>query len=98
MVRVLCRLSDGFGIHVWKEVSAYFAKPNGVYYSGLVSGTYTISGNNVSFKDLTYRWIYAYYRLETGILNGSLLSTKGKETFNIEKGEWYDWSKVYTKQ
>ena len=80
------------------DVNGYFAKSNGVYSSGLTSGTYTVSGNSVKFTGLTYRWIYAYYRLESGTISGSLLSTKGQETFNIDKGEWYSWTETFTKQ
>ena len=80
------------------EVTGYFAKPNGVYYSGQTSGTYKVSGNSVTFNGLTYRWIYAYYRLESGRVNGSLLSTTGQKTFNIDKGDWSSWTDTFSKQ
>lgn len=80
------------------EVTGYFAKPNGVYYSGQTTGTYTVSGNSVCFSGLTYRWIYAYYKLSGGTINGSLLSTTGQKTFNIEKGEWSTWTDTFSKQ
>ena len=80
------------------EVTGYFAKDNGVYDSGKTSGTYTVSGNRVTFSGLTYRWIYAYYRLESGILSGSLLSTTGQKTFSIDKGEWSSWNDTFSKQ
>ena len=80
------------------EVTGYFAKPNGVYYSGQTTGTYTVSGSRVTFSGLTYRWIYAYYRLESGSVNGSLLSTAGQYTFNIDKGDWSSWTETFSKQ
>lgn len=80
------------------EVTGYFAKPNGVYYSGQTTGTYTVSGSRVTFSGLTYRWIYAYYRLESGSVNGSLLSTTGQYTFNIDKGDWSSWTETFSKQ
>lgn len=80
------------------EVTGYFAKPNGVYYSGQSTGTYTVSGSRVSFSGLTYRWIYAYYRLESGSVNGSLLSITGQYTFNIDKGDWSSWAETFSKR
>ena len=80
------------------EVMGFFAKPNGVYYKGRTNGTYSVSGNRVTFSGLTYQWIYAYYRLESGSISGSLLSTTGKRTFDIEKGEWATWNDTFSKQ
>ena len=80
------------------EVTGYFAKPNGVYYSGQTSGTYKVTGSKVTFSGLTYRWMYAYYRLETGSISGSLLSTSGQYTFNIDKGDWSPWTETFSKQ
>ena len=80
------------------EVTGYFAKPNGVYYSGQTTGTYKVSGNSVTFSGLTYRWIYAYYRLESGSVKGSLLSTTGQRTFDIDKGDWSSWTDTFSKQ
>lgn len=80
------------------DVTGYFAKPNGVYDSGQSSGKYTFSGNRVTFFDLTYRWMYAYYRLEIGSVNGSLLSTSGQKTFDIDKGDWSSWTETFSKQ
>lgn len=80
------------------EVTGYFAKPNGVYYTGQTTGTYKVSGNSVTFSGLTYRWIYAYYRLESGSVNGSLLSTSGQKTFDIDKGDWSSWTETFSKQ
>lgn len=80
------------------EVTGYFAKDNGVYYSGRTSGTYTVSGNKVTFNDLTYRWIYAYYKLQSATISGSLLSGTGQYTFNIDKGDWSPWNETFSKQ
>ncbi len=80
------------------DVTGYFAKDNGVYYRGQTTGTYKVSGNRVTFSGLTYQWIYAYYKLESGTINGSLLSTTGQYTFNIDKGEWSPWTETYSKQ
>lgn len=79
------------------QVTGYFAKSNGVYNSGMVNGSYTLKGNQIIFSDLTYKWIYAYYRVESATLTGSLLSTNGKQTFDIDSGEWSDWDKVWNK-
>ena len=80
------------------EVTGYFAKDNGVYYSGRTSGTYAFSGGKVTFNDLTYRWMYAYYRLQSATVSGSLLSGTGQYTFNIDKGEWSPWNETFSKQ
>ena len=80
------------------DVTGYFAKPNGVYDSGQSSGKYTFSGNRVTFFYLTYRWMYAYYSLEIGSVNGSLLSTSGQKTFDIDKGDWSSWTETFSKQ
>lgn len=80
------------------QVTGYFAKDNGAYYTGQTSGTYKVSGNSVTFSGLTYRWIYAYYRPETGSISGALLSVVGQHTFNIDKGEWTPWTETYSKQ
>lgn len=80
------------------EVTGYFAKDNGVYYSGRTSGTYTVSGSKVTFNDLTYRWMYAYYKLQSATVSGSLLSGTGQYTFNIDKGEWSPWNETFSKQ
>ena len=80
------------------EVTGYFAKDNGVYYSGRTSGTYTVSGNKVTFNDLTYCWIYAYYKLQSATISGSLLSGTGQYTFNIDKGDWSPWNETFSKQ
>lgn len=80
------------------DVMDYFAKPNGVYYKGRTNGTYSVSGNRVTFSGLTYQWIYAYYCLESGSISGSLLTTTGKHTFDIEKGEWTTWNDTFSKQ
>ena len=79
------------------EVTAYFAKENGVYDSGKTTSPYTLSGNKVTFSDLTLRWIYAYYKFETASLDGALLSVSGQYTFNISSGEWAPWSKTFSK-
>lgn len=80
------------------EVTGYFAKDNGVYYSGRTSGTYAFSGGKVTFNDLTYRWMYAYYKLQSATISGSLLSGTGQYTFNIDKGEWSPWNETFSKQ
>ena len=80
------------------DVTGYFAKPNGVYDSGQTTGTYTVSGNTVTFSGITYRWIYAYYRLSSGSINGSLLSTTGQKTFDIETGDWSSWTNTFSRQ
>lgn len=80
-----------------KDVTGYFAKPSGAYYSGQIQGTYSFSNNSITFSDMTFRWMYAYYKLESGTLSGSLLNTKGKETFNIDGGEWFDWERTWSK-
>ena len=80
------------------DVTGYFAKPNGVYYSGQTSGTYTVSGSRVTFSGLTYRWMYAYYRLESASISGSLLSGIGQYTFDIDKGVWSPWNETFSKQ
>ena len=80
------------------QVTGYFAKPNGVYYSGQTSGTYKVTGNTVTFTDLTFRWIYAYYRPERATISGSLLSASGQYTFNIDKGDWSPWTETFSKQ
>jgi len=80
------------------DVTGYFAKPNGVYDSGQTSGKYTVSGHHVTFSGLTYRWMYAYYRLESASVSGSLLSGTGQYTFNIDKGDWSPWTEIFSKQ
>lgn len=80
------------------QVTGYFAKPNGVYYSGQTSGTYKVTGNTVTFTDLTFRWIYAYYRPEKATISGSLLSASGQYTFNIDKGDWSPWTETFSRQ
>ena len=80
------------------QVIGYFAKPNGVYYSGKVNGTYSTNGNSVTFSNMTYQWMYAYYKLEAASIDGSLLSTSGKKTFDIDSGNWYSWSETFSKQ
>jgi hypothetical protein len=80
------------------DVTGYFAKPNGVYDSGQTSCKYTVSGNHVTFSGLTYRWMYAYYRLESAFISGSLLSGSGQYTFNIDNGDWSSWTETFSKQ
>lgn len=82
----------------YTEATGYFAKPNGVYYSGQTTGTYKVSGNSVTFADLTFRWMYAYYRPERASVSGSLLSASGQYTFNIDKGDWSPWTETFSKQ
>lgn len=79
------------------QVQGYFAKPNGTYYSGQITGTYKIDDNTIVFSNMTYRWMYAYYELNSGKVNGSLLSTEGKQTFDIDKGDWSDWKETWNK-
>src|SRR5574344_698293 len=52
------------------KVKSYFAEPNGVYDSGRTNRTHKVSGNNITFSNLTFKWIYAYYRLLTGTISG----------------------------
>lgn len=80
-----------------KDVTGYFAKSSGAYLSGQIQGTYSFSNNNITFSNMTFRWMYAYYRLDSGTLSGSLLNTTGKETFNIDGGEWFDWKETWSK-
>lgn len=80
------------------DVIGYFATDNGVYYSGKTSGAYKIAGNSVTFSDLSFRWMYAYYRPESASVSESLLSVTGQYTFNIDKGDWSAWSKTFSKQ
>lgn len=80
------------------EVTGYFTKANGVYSSGQTSGTYIESGSKINFSGLSYRWGYAYYRLDAGNINGFLLSITGQKTFDIEKGDWSTWPDTFSKQ
>lgn len=80
------------------EVTGYFAKDNGVYYSGRTSGNYKVTGNTVTFSGLTFRWIYAYYRPERASISGSLLSATGQYTFDIDKGDWSPWNESFSRQ
>lgn len=80
------------------EVTGYFANDNGVYYKGRTSGTYKVSGNTVTFYDFRYRWSYAYYKLESASVSGSLLSVTGQSTINIDNDEWRPWTETFSKQ
>lgn len=77
------------------EVQGYFAQPNGAYLSGEVTGTYTLNDNVVVFSGITYQWMYAYYKLEKGYVNGTLLKTEGLYTFNKDKNDWDEWEETW---
>lgn len=80
------------------QVQGYFAKDNGSYYTGRTTGSYKITGDKVLFSNIEFVWVYAHYKLEEGNLSGSLLSTKGQQTFNVSKGEWSAWNETWNKQ
>jgi len=42
--------------------------------------------------------MYAYYRLESASISGSLLSGSGQYTFNIDNGDWSSWTETFSKQ
>lgn len=80
------------------EVIGYFANSGGGIIWDVVRGTYTKSGNSITFHNLTLKWIYAYYELQSGTVSGSVLTTRGRETFNIESSNWYSWNETWTKK
>lgn len=80
------------------EVIGYFANTGGAITGSVFNGTYSKTNNSITFSNLRYRWIYAYYELQTGTINGSILSTKGRETFDINSGNWYEWNENWNKQ
>lgn len=77
------------------EVQGYFANSDGAYLSGETTGSYSLKDNVVYFSGITYQWIYAYYKLEKGYINGSLLKTEGVYTFNKENNNWYEWEETW---
>lgn len=77
------------------EVQGYFAQPDGTYYSGDIIGTYAINDKVVTFSDITFKWMYAYYKLEKGYLNGALLKTEGLYTFDIDDENWKEWEETW---
>lgn len=80
-----------------KDVVGYFATQNGVYDNGRTTGTYKINGDKVTFSNMTYNWYgNAYYRLDSGSINGGLLSTIGQS--NLYNTGWRSWSETFTQQ
>lgn len=80
------------------EVIGYFANSSGGIIGDVFNGTYYKSGNTITFKNFRLRWIYAYYELQTGTISGSVISTRGKECWNIESNTWVDWNKNWVKK
>ena len=79
------------------NVVGYFATQNGVYNNGRTTGTYKVDGDNVTFSNMTYNWYdNAYYRLDSGNINGSLLSITGQS--NLYNTGWNAWYETFTKQ
>ena len=83
-------------------VIGYIASENGVIDGNTYSGSYSISGNSITFNNMRIirktSAVWNYYDLQTGILNGSIISTVGKETYNLDSGQWYSWNMTWNKQ
>lgn len=80
------------------DVIGYFAKENGTYYTGMTNGKYKVSGDRITFTNLTFRYAYAGYELESGSINGPLLTANGVYSMNVDKGNWSSWSKTFNRQ
>ena len=82
-----------------EDVVGYFAKPSGVYYCGMVDGTYTLKDNTVYFANMTFDYgIHIYYKLQTATINGNLMSSSGMEIYDLEKGvSSYNWNEFWSK-
>ena len=83
------------------EVIAYFTYSNGALIGDVFNGTYQQNGNAITFNNFRIRWLFSsscYYELRSGTIVGSILQTKGRETFDITNGNWSSWSENWNKQ
>lgn len=84
------------------EVQAYFANSALVYERGLTSGTYSLSGKNITFDGLdivytAYGSSKSHYVPQTGTYSGSIMQTKGRQSIYSDN-DWMDWNETWNKQ
>ena len=82
------------------QCEAYFADGNLNYVRGATQGTYSISGNSVTFSGMDIVWIYAHYVLKNGTYSGSFLKTTG-DTYNVTssgEGNHSTWTETWSKR
>ena len=84
------------------EVQAYFANSALVYERGLTSGSYSLSGRNITFNGLdivytAYGSSKSHYMPLTGTFGGSIMQTQGKQSIYSDN-DWMDWNETWNKQ
>ncbi len=82
------------------KCEAYFADGNLNYVRGATQGTYSVSGNNVTFSGMDLVWIYAHNVLKKGTYSGSFLKTTGETYYVTSSGEGSHstWTETWSKR
>ena len=84
-----------------KEVQAYFANSALAYERGLTSGSYTVSGSNVTFNNLDLVWEVlssrSHYKPQKGTFSGSIMQTQGQQSIYSDN-DWMTWNETWNKQ
>ena len=84
------------------EVQAYFANSALVYERGLTSGSYSVSGKNITFNGLdivytAYGSPKSHYKPLTGTFGGSIMQTQGQQSIYSDN-DWTTWNETWNKQ
>lgn len=79
---------------------SYIADRNLNYIQSARQGTYSLSGNNISFSGIVLQYTYIKFYLKTGTISGSFLNTQGYKTYTSSgtESEHFDWNETWTKR
>lgn len=82
------------------QCEAYFADNNMNYQNGATQGTYSITGNNVTFNGIHLVRVGAHYLLHTGVVSGNFMTTTGEEYYSNSTGEGTHrtWNETWNKR
>lgn len=79
------------------QVQGYIATgSNLAYYGGLSSGSYSASGNNITFNGFDIVYLSCHYKPNTGSINGGVMRTQGQKSL-YSNNDWTSWNETWTK-
>ena len=79
------------------QVQGYIAKgDNLAYYGGLSTGSYSVSGNNITFSGFDIVYMSCHYKPQSGSINGSVMQTQGQQSL-YSNNDWTSWNRSWTK-
>lgn len=79
------------------QVQGYIATGSGLtYYGGLSTGSYSVSGNNVTFSGFDILYLSCHYKPQSGTISDGVMRTQGQKSL-YSNNDWTSWNETWTK-